>query len=215
MKGARLHYSDEELAWIEERKHLPRAVLHAAFVYVFLREDVSQANLTALCKRKGWRTGRSGRFEPGQESWSKGKKLPTRGRSAETQFKKGERKGRSNHVYKPIGTERVSKSGYIERKIHDGMPMHSRWRAVHLIRWEEVNGPVPDKHALKCLDGDRANTDPTNWIAVPRAIFPRLAGRWARKYDDAPEEIKPTLLAIARLEYAAREARKAKRERAP
>jgi hypothetical protein len=214
MKGSAIRYSEEELAWIEERAHLPRRVLHAAFLYVFLRDDVSQANLTSLCKRRGWLTGRTGRFEPGVASWSAGKKVGPRGRSVETQFKKGDRKGRANHLWKPVGTERVAKDGYVERKVHDGLPMQSRWRGVHLIRWEEANGPVPKGHALKCLDGDRGNTDPSNWIAVPRAILPRLAGRWARSFDDAPDEIKPTLLAIAKLEHAAREARRAKKERA-
>jgi hypothetical protein len=30
--------------------------------------------------------------------------------------------------------------------------------------------------ALKCLDGNKQNTDPSNWEAVPRALLPRLAG---------------------------------------
>lgn len=207
MRRAAIVYSEDELAWIEAHCAMPRRDLHAGFVGLFNREDVSQQNLTALCKRKGWLTGRTGRFEKGVPSWSAGKKLGTRGRSAETQFKPGQRTGRANALYKPIGTERVTRDGYVERKIHDGMPLQSRWRAVHLIRWEGVNGPIPEGHCLKCLDGDKQNTDPSNWIAVPRALLPRLSGRWGINYDDAPEELKPTLLAVAQLAHQARQAR--------
>ena len=73
--------------------------------------------------------------------WTKGRKLPFNEASARTQFKPGVRQGRATALYKPIGSERISGEGYVERKIHDGMPMQSRWRAVHLLRWEQAHGP--------------------------------------------------------------------------
>ncbi|WP_305970247.1 MULTISPECIES: HNH endonuclease signature motif containing protein [unclassified Mameliella] len=207
MKGRAITYSDAELFWIGDNCHLPRRELHREFVDIWSRPDVSQANLTALCKRKGWLTGRTGRFQKGQAPHNKGKPFNPPG-SEKGRFKKGERRGVAVDLYKPIGTERLSKDGYLERKIHDGMPLQSRWRAVHLIRWEEAHGPVPEGHALKCLDGDRANTDPTNWKCIPRSMLPRLSGRWTTGYDDAPDELKPTIMATAELEQAVRVARK-------
>lgn len=125
-----------------------------------------------------------------------------------TRFKPGSRTGRANKLWKPIGTERVSENGYIERKVHDDLPLRSRWRAAHLIEWETLHGPLPANHVLKCLDGDRTNTDPANWAAVPRAMLPRLAAaKRGIAYDSAPDELKPVLMAVARLEQAAREAR--------
>src|SRR5439155_22080377 len=121
-----------------------------------------------------------------------------------TQFARGERRGVAVKLYKAVGTERVSKDGYLERKIHDGQPLQSRWRAVHLIRWEEVNGLLPKGHALKCLDGDKANTEPTNWELMPRAMLPRLNGRFGRGYDSAPADRKPTILAVTKLEQRSR-----------
>lgn len=50
-----------------------------------------------------------------------------------------------------------------------------------------------------------------NWVAIPRALLPRLNGRFGRNYDDAPPELKPAILAIAKLEHAAREHRGRKR----
>lgn len=213
MRGQSILYSAEELAWIEENKEWPRAMLHRFFVMFFERQDVTLVHLNALCKRKGWMTGRTGCFAKGAVPANKGKRCPEgRGgrhpNARRTQFTKGERRGVAIKLYKPIGTERVSVDGYLERKIHDGMPLQSRWRLVHLIEWEAKHGPVPKGHALKCLDGNKQNTDPSNWECIPRALLPRLAGgnRYRRvlPYDDAAPEVRPAILAIAKLEHAAR-----------
>lgn len=209
-KGKRIDWTAEELAWIEARKHLPRALLHLGFQITFDRYEVSRQAITALCKRKGWLTGRDGRFEKGAVPVNKGRKGYIAPGCEKGWFRKG-RDPKLARNYQPIGTERVSKDGYIERKIHDGLPLQSRWRAVHLVRWEEVNGPLPDGHALKCLDGDKSNTDPDNWTAIPRGMLPRLNGRWnGLRYDDAPAELRPVILAAARLDYEARERRRAR-----
>lgn len=208
MKGRRITYTDAELAWIEAHAHLPRRDLHAAFVRAFDRPDVTIDNIKSLCTRRGWLTGRTGQFAAGQTPHNKGKPFCPPG-SEKGWFRKGERRGVATRLYKPIGTERISKDGYLERKVNDDLPLQARWRAVHLIEWERINGPVPAGHALKCLDGNRQNTDPSNWMPVPRAILPRLTGRWrAIPYDTAPAELKPILLAAARVEHEARQARK-------
>ena len=204
MKARPIEYSAAELTWLEENRTLPIADYARAFSRRFGR-DVSQQNLHGLRKRKGWRTGRTGRFERGGESWNKGKpNLVAKNdpRVQATQFKRGA----LPHNYVPIGTERVHQSGYLQRKINDDLPLQARWRFIHLIRWEEINGPIPAGHALKCLDGDRTNTEPANWELVPRGLLPRLNGKCGRDFEHAPPELKPTILAIARLEHRARSA---------
>lgn len=210
MKGHPIPYSTAEMVWLEANRLLPIADYHRAWCAHTGRTDVKAVNLASLRKRMGWLTGRTGRFVPGQPPHNRGKPCPpgSGGRhpnAAATHFRKGERRGRAAQRYKPIGTERLSKEGYLERKVHDGLPLQSRWRAVHLIEWEAVNGPVPPKHALKCLDGDRRNTDPSNWQVVPRALLPALnGGRFKKRlaYDDAAPEVKPSVMAIAQVEHA-------------
>lgn len=207
-KGRHIDYSPDELAWIQANAGRLRREAHAEFCQVFDRPDVSMSNYAALCKRNGWFTGRTGCFEKGQVAHNKGRRGYIAPGSEKGWFKPGERRGVAVKLYKPIGSERLTEDGYIERKIHDGMPLQSRWRAVHLIRWEEVNGPLPKGMALKCLDGDKTNTDSANWVLVPRSLLPRLNGRFGRNYDAAPAQLKPSIMAIARLEHAAREKRR-------
>lgn len=208
MKGRAILYSADELAFIEARRGMPRAELHAEFVKAFRRGDTSQANLTALCKRKGWLTGRTGCFEKGAIPVNKGKAMPFHPNSAKTRFKKGG----LPHNTKYLGHERVSKDGYVEVSIAETNPhtgYERRYVLKHLHLWEQVNGPVPSGMALKCLDGNKINTDPSNWKPVPRAMLPRLNGRFGRGYDAAPAELKPTIMAVTELEHRAVKRRKA------
>ena len=210
MRGVRIEWTAAELAWVRLNCTRPRREIYDGFCRKFGRTDVSPGALAGLCKRRGWLTGRTGRFSKGHVPANQGKKMPYNAASAAHRFRPGNRSGTAARLWKPVGTERTTDEGYIERKIHDGLPMQSRWRAVHLIEWEAENGPAPDGMCLKCLDGDKTNTAPSNWTPVPRAMLPRLNGNYGRDYDHAPAEIKPAIMAAARLEHAAREARRRK-----
>jgi hypothetical protein len=193
----RTKFSKAERLWLKRRQTMPRREFWAAYVGKFGRE-ISLEAFKALGDRLGLRTGRTGRIEKGHVPANKGKQMPFNANSAATRFKKGNRTGRANQVYKPIGTERFSKEGYLERKIHDDLPMQSRWRAVHIVNWEALHGAVPAGHCLKCLDGNKVNTDPSNWELISRAVLARL-NKSRNRYDAASAELKPTIMAIAKL----------------
>lgn len=187
MKGHRITYSAEELAWIEAHHKAGRRATHATFMARFGRADLSLSNFNALCKRKGWLTGRTGRFSPGQPPPNKGKTMPYHPNSAATRFKKGQ----LPHNTKYLGHERVSKDGYVEISIDQVNPhtgFGRRYVLKHKYLWEQKNGPLPADHCLKCLDGNRLNTDPSNWEAIPRAMMPYLGARYGLDYDAADPE---------------------------
>lgn len=207
MKGRAIPYSADELAWIEAHKKLVRREAHAKFCRKFGRDDVPFEAYNALCKRKGWLTGRTGRFDPGHLPANKGKKMPYNENSARNHFKPGH----LPHNTRYAGHERLSPEGYVEVSVEETNPhtgFERRYVQKHRWLWEKINGPVPEGHALKCLDGNKQNTDPSNWEPIPRAMLPRLNGRFGRDYDHAPDELKPTIMAVAKLEHAAREARR-------
>jgi hypothetical protein len=208
MKVRAIEYEPEELDWIEAHKERPRKQLHSGFSALFRRNDVSEAALKQLCQRKGWMTGRTGCFEKGDTPANKGRKMPFNANSARTRFKKGQ----VPHTYRGPGHERIdSKNGYVVLIVAETNPWTgAATRPVfkHRWLWEKKHGPIPDDMVLKCLSNDKTNCDPSNWEMIPKALLPRLAGRWNNSYDDAPDELKPTLLATAKLEHAAREAKR-------
>jgi len=196
--GRHLRYSAEEIAWLSQNRSMEIGAYHREFCAAFRRKDVTAENLLGLRKRMKWKTGRTGRFEKGAAPWSKGKKLGNNPGSARTQF----RKGALPHNVKYAGHERVGSIGYVEISINETNPhtgFERRYVLKHRWLWQQKHGPIPDGMVLKCK-GDVLDTDPSNWELVPRALLPRLNGRFGRGYDDAPAELKPTIMAVAKLE---------------
>lgn len=214
MKGRAIPYLPQELAWIAARKEMPRDEMHRMFCAYWGRDDVSLTALNALCKRKGWFTGRTGCFTKGLTPHNKGKAMPAevKAKCIGTAFKSGN----LPHNYRGPGSEFLCpKDGYIYMIIaDDNARTNTKTRRVlkHKHLWEQANGPVPAGHALKCMNDDKTDCRPENWQPVPRAILPRLAGgnRYLKvmPFDGAPAELKPAILAVAKLEHAAREARR-------
>lgn len=210
--GRRRKFNPAEIEWLRDNVGLETADYHQQFCTRFGRDDVTVENLIGLRKREGWKTGRTGRFVKGQISHNEGKRCPegVGGRhpnARKTQF----RKGSVAHNYQGPGHESVGDDGYIWIVTDQPNPWTgaSTWR-IHKHRWlwEQANGPVPEGMVLKCLDGDKLNTDPSNWEAVPRGLLPRLNGKCGRNYDQAPAALKPTIMAVAKLEHCARNRRR-------
>jgi hypothetical protein len=153
--------------------------------------------------QRGAMIGASTQFRRGQVALNKGIKRPagwSPGRMSTTQFKKAQ----SPRNWRPLGSTRIIK-GYEFTKVGDATMVSwtVNWRQSHIVNWEAVNGPLPEGHALKSLDGNRRNTAASNWVAIPRALLPRLSGgRWHRLgYDQAPDEIKALILTTAKLAH--------------
>jgi hypothetical protein len=154
--------------------------------------------------QRGNSTGAAAWYAKGAAPLNKGVKRPegwSPGRMGQTQYKKAQ----APRNWRPIGSVRVIK-GYQFTKIADERMVSwvHNWRQTHIVNWEAVNGPIPEGFALKSLDGNRMNTDASNWESVPRAILPRLSGgRNGRVgYDAAPVEIRPTIMLSAKLAHA-------------
>lgn len=127
------------------------------------------------------------RFKKGHSPWNKGVKGLDIGGKA-TRFKKG-------HVplnYKPVGSERIAKDGYIEIKVADP----NKWRLKHNVIWEKANGPIPKGHAILFADGNKRNLNLNNLLLVSRRQLAVLNKNHLLK-DDA--ELTKIAIAIADL----------------
>lgn len=101
------------------------------------------------------------RFKPGQAPPNKGLRRPgyAPGRMAETQFHKG-RAASDARNYQPIGAERITRDGILERKVSDDLSMYpaKRWLPVTRIVWEAAYGPIPQGYSIVFKPG-RKSTD--------------------------------------------------------
>lgn len=147
-------------------------------------------------------SGLTGRFERGHTPHNKGKHPGSYPGMVATQFKKGHTP--KNH--RPVGSERVTRDGYPERKIAEP----NVWRPVHKINWEEVNGPVPKGYALVFKDSDKTNTDFSNLLLVTRAELARMNQKRLISTDPNQTEVGQN---IARLILATAKRKKERRKR--
>lgn len=107
--------------------------------------------------------GKAHRFVKGLTPWNKGKHHSPPG-SEKGRFKPGHRP----QTWLPIGTERVTKDGVRERKVADTRSKRD-WRPVHVLLWEEHNGPVPDGYFLVFENRDQSDIRLDNLLLVDRA----------------------------------------------
>lgn len=92
-------------------------------------------------------------------------------KSKATQFKPGS----LPHNTKPIGYERLSKSGYIEVKVKmrptalpDGKRCNDNFVPKHKLVWEAANGPVPEGCIVVFKDGNKQNVSLENLACITR-----------------------------------------------
>lgn len=189
------HYADHRTAWIAERLGLDQKQVYQKANAMGLRKSYAfLASEQSGRLQNAHHRGRQTQFRAGQTPWNKGLQWDSGGRSHETRFKPGHRGGIAAEVYKPVGTERVSKDGYLERKIHDGMPLQRRWRAVHLLVWEAANGPLPEGHAVVFRNGDKRDIRLENLELITRAELMRRNTR-----HNLPKEINEVIALRAAL----------------
>lgn len=101
--------------------------------------------------RRDAKAGLLRRFPKGHTPWNKGVKGVNYPGSVPTQFKKGQHP----HTWRPIGTERLSKEGYLQRKMADTGVTRRDYVAVHHLLWIEHHGPIPKGHKIVFKDKDK------------------------------------------------------------
>ena len=164
-------YPDTLTATVAQRMRRSISAIYGRVDLLGLAKSPAYLASPDACRlRSGDNVGARTRYPKGHVPANKGTRRPgwAPGRMRETQFKKGERQGVAAKLYKPIGSERISKDGYLERKVNDDLPLQARWRAVHLILWESVHGRLPRGYAIVFKNGDKTDIRLDNLERITR-----------------------------------------------
>lgn len=178
------------------------------------KSDFSERQVDCALTNHRITSGRTGYFRKGAKPWNSGKKGYCAAGSEKGHFSKGNVPAN----VKPLWSERIGKGGYVEMKVPERNPytgFKTRYKNKHQFIWEQANGrKVPRGHAVIFLDGDIHNFDPANLGLVSRA---ELLALNHHDYKRQPEELKPSVMALAKLETKAgirtRPARTGKRKK--
>jgi hypothetical protein len=102
------------------------------------------------------------RFKPNQQAWNKGLRgvVGVQEACRATQFKPG-RPAHEARNYRPIGSQRVTRDGMLERKVTDDPSVYParRWVSVPRLVWEAAHGSIPPASVVRFKPGQHT-TDP-------------------------------------------------------
>nr|DAP18349.1 MAG TPA: homing endonuclease [Caudoviricetes sp.] len=124
-------------------------------------KPITLNQVTGYLKRNGLKTGTDGRFKKGQTPHNKGIK----GWYAQGMERNWFKKGNIPQKYKPVGSERISKDGYIEIKVKDP----NKWQLKHRYVWEKENGEIQKGMLLIFKDNNKLNIDLDNLMLISKA----------------------------------------------
>lgn len=162
------------------------------------KETYTVQQLKSFTKNHGITCGRTGCFEKGRASWNKGTKGVMQPNSGN--FKPGAVPPNKQ----PLWHERVdSRQGFILINVPERNPYtgHSnRYKHKHVWVWEQVNGPVPKGMVVSFVDGNKQNCNLENLMLITRGLLLLLN---QHNYANQPAELRPSILALARVEAAA------------
>jgi hypothetical protein len=161
-------YTQEEHEFL--RKFIPGHTLKeiVAEYNKNFEDQITESRVKGYMNNHKINNGLTGRFKKGHVPANKGTHPPTRGRMAETQFKKGN----LPHNTKPIGHERTRKDGYIEVKVKmrpSNTKCNDNFKLKHRMVWEKEYGPIPEGHVVIFLDGDNRNFEISNLALISLA----------------------------------------------
>lgn len=175
---------------------LSLAELTAAFNARF-GTNLPKSTIHGALKNHRIQSGRTGRFSQGESPWNKGK-AGYMGANA-TSFRRGNMPNNKRRLW----SERTTVDGYVEISVPERNPhtgAATRFRLKHVWLWEGEHGKVPPKHAVIFKDGDRLNCVLDNLMLVSRS---ELLSMNLHGYREMPEEVKPSVLALAKIEAKA------------
>ena len=155
-------------------------------------------------------SGLTGRFEPGNIPWTKGKKW-SEYMSEEAQ--KNSRRTCFEHAHipdnhLPVGSIRETKDGYLIKKVQERGYQRDRWKLLHKLVWEENFGPIPEGMIVSFRDLDKKNCEPENLMLISKSENARLNKRGLRFEDP---DLTNAAVSMVRLENAIRDRRKQKK----
>ena len=126
--------------------------------------NLSCEQLKSWKKRRQIKSNLTGRFPKNHVPWNKNKPMPTRGRSASTQFKKGFQP--PNCL--PLGATTARWDGYTYTKIQTKGPQKNCWKPTHRLLWEKEYGPIPAGYVLIFLDQNPTHISLDNLALVSK-----------------------------------------------
>lgn len=160
-------YTKEQREFLIKNNHLKTSQELADMFNKRFGTNITKVNIKNFRGNNHLNSGLTGQFKKGNIPHNKGKRqndymsIESIEKTKATRFKKGNIP--ANH--RDVGSERITKDGYIEIKIKEP----NKWQLKHRYIYEKKYGKIPKGYNLIFLDGNRKNIDLSNLKLVSKS----------------------------------------------
>ena len=157
-------YSEEQKEFIITNNYGKYSKELAEMFNQYFNTNITAKEIAYFRRNHKLNSGLTGQFKKGNVAHNKGKKQieymsqKSIERTKKTRFKKGNKPKN----YRPVGSERITKDGYIEVKVADP----NKWETKNKIIYKQYFGDIPKGHKVIYADGNKLNNDINNLILV-------------------------------------------------
>ena len=157
-------YSEEQKEFIITNNYGKYSKELAEMFNQHFNTNITAKEIAYFRRNNKLKSGLTGQFKKGNIAHNKGKKQieymsqESIEKTKETRFKKGNKPKN----YRPVGSERITKDGYIEVKVADP----NKWETKNKIIYKQYYGDIPKGHKVIYADGNKLNNDINNLILV-------------------------------------------------
>ena len=157
-------YSEEQKEFIIANNYGKYSKELAEMFNQYFNTNITAKEIAYFRRNHKLNSGLTGQFKKGNVPHNKDKKQveymskEAIERTKKTRFKKGNKPKN----YRPVGSERITKDGYIEVKVADP----NKWETKNKIIYKQYYGDIPEGHKVIYADGNKLNNDINNLILV-------------------------------------------------
>ena len=157
-------YSEEQKEFIITNNYGKYSKELAEMFNQHFNTNITAKEIAYFRRNNKLNSGLTGQFKKGNVPHNKGKKQieymsqESIEKTKETRFKIGNKPKN----YRPVGSERITKDGYIEVKVADP----NKWETKNKIIYKQYFGDIPEGHKIIYADGNKLNNDINNLILV-------------------------------------------------
>lgn len=157
-------YSEEQKEFIITNNYGKYSKELAEMFNQYFNTNITAKEIAYFRRNHKLNSGLTGQFKKGNVPHNKDKKQveymsqEAIEKTKETRFKIGNKPKN----YRPVGSERITKDGYIEVKVADP----NKWETKNKIIYKQYFGDIPEGHKIIYADGNKLNNDINNLILV-------------------------------------------------
>ena len=157
-------YSEEQKEFIITNNYGKYSKELAEMFNQYFNTNITAKEIAYFRRNNKLNSGLTGQFKKGNVAHNKGKKqIEYMSKEAIKKKKKTRFKiGNKPKNYRPVGSERITKDGYIEVKVADP----NKWETKNKIIYKQYFGDIPKGHKVIYADGNKLNNDINNLILV-------------------------------------------------